>query len=144
MPNSWFVVMSVKEAGDAEVGGPLVGGEVIDFEESGLALHWKEGEDDDEPELVVVDRYGEETSTGDPTAWSVHSHFNWRQTVVEDSGGESWIIIVADTLDAAEAVQGDQHAMSELWLDRPPEYRAEDDYSNDGLAGVDEWGGDDD
>ena len=146
MKNSWFVVVAAEEAaGEAEVGGPLVGGEVIDFEESGLALHWKDGtEDEDDSELVVVDSAGEEISTSDPMAWDVHSHFSWRQIIIEDTEGEQWIIIAADSQAEADAVAADQDALSEQWLDGPPDDDDDEDDNNDGFFDADEGDEDDD
>jgi len=140
----WFVVVSAQEAGMAEIGGPLVGKETITFEESELTLHWKEVGEDEDDELVVLDRDGDEIESSDPTAWDVHQHFHWRQTIVADSGGERWIIIVADDLVQAQAVQADHEHMSELWLDGPPQYNGEDDEGPEGGLFDDGEDGDDD
>lgn len=145
MQELWFVVAAAEGSEDAEVNGPLEVVEALDFDASGLTLHWENGEEDDQ-NLVVVDRYGEEINAGDPSEWAAHSDFGWRSIVVEDSVGDQWIIVVADTQAQAETAQGDlDGAVGELMF--PGASRDDDDGDDDdgeSLGGCAGWATEDD
>lgn len=145
MVNFWFLVVAaqnVGEEGGSEVDGPLESDGTLSFEASGLIFRWRYGEGNSE--LLVSDRYGDDTETGDPLQWPSHSHFVWRFFEVEDTDGVLWLIIVADSFAAAEAARDDLATMGEPWIGHPSTYRGAENESNDGLGDGDDGDVDDD